>query len=216
MVVKMFLIKKGLKITKSAVYTEKSIVFFQDCKIQVLFKDFFDHVETCHQDRDLNNATKIDEKTFIVSCYIYCELYASKMDGETFIVSCCGYENCRVVTKLETSDAVFLLVRQKRHDKLIFWVHFIGPTMEALNYYYKLYIANKAGKEKHDFEGKVLTLNKDCHTQGNIESLILHGEASNIGHRTIGSVFIMETEAAKNICDEDSKFDVKITVKYLN
>ena len=201
MVVKMFLINEGLKITKSAVYTEKSIVLF---KI-VRFKDFFDHVETCHQDRgELNNATKIDEKTFIVSCYIYCELYASKMDGETFIVSCCGYENCRVVTKLETSDAVFLLVRQKRLDKLIFWVHFIGPPMEALNYYYKLYIANKAGKEKYDFEGKVLTLDKDCLTQGNID-------VSNIGHRIIGSVFIMETDAAKNICDEDSKFDVKIT-----
>ena len=83
--------------------------------------------------------------------------------------------------------------------------------MEALNYYYKLYIANKAGKEKYDFEGKVLTLDKDCLTQGNIESLILHGDVSNIG-----SVFIMETDAAKNICDEDSNFDVKITVKYLN
>ena len=146
--------KKELEIHQlCCVYREINCVF-NDCKIQVLFKDLFDHVETCHQDRDLNNATKIDEKAFIVSCYIFCELYASKMDGKTFIVSCCGYENCRGVTKLETRDAVFLLVRQKRHDKLTF----IGPPMEALNYYYKLYIANKAGKEKYDFEGKVLTL----------------------------------------------------------
>ena len=206
--------KKGLENhQKCCIYREIHCVF-HDCKIQVSFKDFFEHVETCHQDRDLNNATKIDEKTFIVSCYIYCELYASKMDGKTFIVRCCGYENCRVVTKLETSDGVFLLVRQKRHDKLIFWVYFIGSPREALNYYYKLNIANKAGKEKYDFEGKVLTLDKDCLTH--IPYLTLHGEVSNFGHRTIGSVFIMETEAAKNICDEDSKFDVKITVKYLN
>ena len=181
---------------KCCIYREINCVF-HDCKIQVLFKDFFDHVETCHQDRDLNNATKIDEKTFIVSCYIYCELYASKMDGKTFIVSCCGYENCRVVTKLETSDAVFLLVTQKRDDKLIFWVHFIGSPMEARNHSYNLYIADRAGKEKYDLEGNVLTLDKDRLT-------------------VVGSVFIMETEAAKTICDEDSKFDVKITVKKLN
>ena len=200
--------KKGLENhQKCCIYREIHCVF-HDCKIQVSFKDFFEHVETCHQDRDLNNATKIDEKTFIVSCYIYCELYASKMDGKTFIVRCCGYENCRVVTKLETSDGVFLLVRQKRHDKLIFWVYFIGSPREALNYYYKLNIANKAGKEKHDFEGKVLTLDKDCVTR--------HGEVSSFGHRAVHSVFIMENEAAKNICDEASEFDVKITVKYLN
>ena len=37
---------------------------FDNCKEQVLFKDFFDHLETCHQ--DLNNATKTDGKTFLV------------------------------------------------------------------------------------------------------------------------------------------------------
>ena len=30
-----------------------------------------------------------------------------------------------------------------------------------------------------------------------------------------GSVFVMESEAAKKICDEDSKLDVKITIRNL-
>lgn len=190
--------EKGLENHQNCCIYREIHCVFKDCELQVLFKDLFDHVETCHQDRDLNDATKIDEKTFIVSCYIYCELYSSKMDGKTFFVSCCGYESCRVVTKLETRDAVFLLVRQKRHDRLIFWVYFIGSPMEARLHSYNLYISNKAGKEKYCCcEGKVFTLDKDLLAP-------------------IGSVFIMETEAARNICDEDSKFDVKITVNNLN
>ena len=55
--------KKGLKITKSAVYVYREIYcVFHDYKIQVLFKDFFDHVETCHQDRDLMMQQKLTKK----------------------------------------------------------------------------------------------------------------------------------------------------------
>ena len=49
---------------KCCIYREINCVF-DYCKKQVLFKDFFDHVETCHQ--DLKNATKMDGKSFIVS-----------------------------------------------------------------------------------------------------------------------------------------------------
>ena len=49
---------------KCCIYREINCVF-DDCKKQVLFKDFFDHFETCHH--DLNDATKMDEKTFVVS-----------------------------------------------------------------------------------------------------------------------------------------------------
>ena len=49
---------------KSCIYREINCIS-EDCKKKVLFKDFFDHVEACHQ--DLNNASKMDEKSFIVS-----------------------------------------------------------------------------------------------------------------------------------------------------
>ena len=49
---------------KCCIYRE-IICVFDHCKKMVLFKDFFDHVETCHQ--DLTTATKSDEKTFISS-----------------------------------------------------------------------------------------------------------------------------------------------------
>jgi hypothetical protein len=37
------------------------------CKKQILFKDYIDHVDSDHKDWN-NKATKVDEKTFIVSC----------------------------------------------------------------------------------------------------------------------------------------------------
>ena len=49
---------------KCCIYRKINCIF-EDCKEQVLFKDFFDHVETFH--KDLNNATKVDGKTFNVS-----------------------------------------------------------------------------------------------------------------------------------------------------
>ena len=49
---------------KCCIYRE-IICVFDHCKKMVVFKDFFDHVETCHQDS--KTATKSDEKTFIAS-----------------------------------------------------------------------------------------------------------------------------------------------------
>ena len=71
-----------------------------------------------------------------------------------------------VVTKLETSDAAFFLVRKKQFDTLRFWVYFIGSPFEAKNYSYNLVIADKAGKEKYDFQGKIFTLDKDDSIKG--------------------------------------------------
>ena len=73
----------------------------------------------------------------------------------------CGFGNCGVPTKLETNGATFFLVRQKQGDTLRFLVYFIGSAMETKNYSYNLSIADKAGKEKYDFQGKVYTLDKD-------------------------------------------------------
>ena len=60
---------------------------------------------------------------------------------------------------------------------------------------YNLSITDKAGKEKYDFQGEVFTLDKNDPVKG--------------------SEFIMKSEAAKKICDEDSKVGVKITIRNL-
>ena len=78
----------------------------------------------------------------------------------------CGSGSCGAVTKLETSDAVFFLVKQKQCDTFRFWVYFIGSPLEAKNYSCNLSIADKAGKEKFDFQGKVFTLDKDDPIKG--------------------------------------------------
>ena len=107
----------------------------------------------------------------------------------------CGSENCGVPTKLETSDATFFLVRQKQCDTLRFWVYFIGSALEAKNYSITMSIADNAGKQKYDFQGEVFTLDIDEPFKG--------------------TMFMMDTEAAKKILDKDSKIDVKITVRNL-
>ena len=78
----------------------------------------------------------------------------------------CGSGNSAIPTKLETSDATFFLVRQKRCDTFRFWVYFIGSPLAAKNYSCNLSIADKAGKEKFDFQGKVFTLDKDDPIKG--------------------------------------------------
>ena len=78
----------------------------------------------------------------------------------------CGSENYGVVTKLETSDAAFFLVRQKKDDTLRFRVYFVGSPLESKNYIYNLSISDKAGQEKYDFQGKVFTLDKDDPVKG--------------------------------------------------
>ena len=56
---------KGLEYhQKCCIYREINCVF-DNCEKQILFKDFFDHIEICHQ--YLKNAIKTDGKTFIVS-----------------------------------------------------------------------------------------------------------------------------------------------------
>ena len=78
----------------------------------------------------------------------------------------CGSENYGVITKLETSEAAFFLVRQKQYDTLRFRIYFVGSPFESKNYIYNLSIADKAGQEKYEFQGKVFTLDKDDPVQG--------------------------------------------------
>ena len=78
----------------------------------------------------------------------------------------CGSENYGVITKLETSEETFFLVRQKQYDTLRFRVYFVGSPLESKNYIYNLSICDKAGQEKYDFQGKVFTLDKDDPVKG--------------------------------------------------
>ena len=47
---------------KCCIYREINCIF-DTCKKELVFKDAFDHFETCHKGEDLNNATKMDGKT---------------------------------------------------------------------------------------------------------------------------------------------------------
>jgi hypothetical protein len=71
-----------------------------------------------------------------------------------------------------------------------------GSALEAKHYEYTLSIADsKTGKPKHVFHGEVFTLDKDDPVKG--------------------SVFMMGTDAAKEMCDEKSMFDVNIVIRNL-
>ena len=98
-------------------------------------------------------------------------------------------------TMLKTSGATFILASQKQCDTLRFWIYLVGSSLEANHYICTLSITDKAGKQKHVFQGEVFTLDKDDPVEG--------------------SVFIMETKTAKKICDENSKFDVNIVIRNL-
>ena len=100
-----------------------------------------------------------------------------------------------MVTTLKTSGAIFFLASRKQCDTLRFWIYLLGSACEAKNYSYILSITDKTGKPKYVFHGEVFTLDKD-------------------GPVT-GSVFMMGTEAVKEICDKKSKFDVNIAIKNL-
>ena len=98
-------------------------------------------------------------------------------------------------TMLKTNGAIFFLASCKQCDTLRFLVYLVGSSVEANNYGYTLSIKDKTGEQKYVFQGKVFTLDKDDAVKG--------------------SVFLMETEAAKEVCDEKSKFDVNITIRNL-
>ena len=99
-------------------------------------------------------------------------------------------------TTLKTSGAIFFLASQKQCDTLRFWMYLAGSALEAKHYEYTLSIADgKTGKPKHVFYGEVFTLDKDDPVKG--------------------SVFMMGTDAAKEMCDENSMFDVNIVIRNL-
>ena len=98
-------------------------------------------------------------------------------------------------TMLKTTGDIFFLASRKHFDTLRFWIYLAGSALESKNYSYILSITDKTGKPKHVFHGKVFTLDKDDPVKG--------------------SVFMMGTEDAKEICDEKSKFDVNIAIRNL-
>ena len=102
---------------------------------------------------------------------------------------------CATVSMLKTSAATFLLASRKQCDTLRFRMYLVGSFFEAKNYRYTLSIKDKTGESMYNFQGKVFTLDK-------------------VG-RVKGSMFMLGTEDAMEICDEKSKFDVNITITNL-
>ena len=98
-------------------------------------------------------------------------------------------------TMLKTSGAIFFLSSRKQWDTLRFWIYLAGSALESKNYSYTLSIKDKTGKPKHVFHGDIFTLDKYDPVKG--------------------SVFMMGIEDAKEICGENSKFDVNITIRNL-
>lgn len=98
--------------------------------------------------------------------------------------------------KLETADGMtFFLVGRKQCDTLRFWVYFVGSFYEAKHYSYTLTVTNNAGDKKYTHQGKVFTLDS--------------------GESVEGSVFMMDANAAKKICDEDSKLIINVLIRNL-
>ena len=84
---------------------------------------------------------------------------------------------------------------QKQCDTLRFWIHIAGSSLEAKNYSYTLTVANKAGDKKNIHHGQVFTMDLDDDSSG--------------------SVFVMTTDAAQKICEEDSNLIVNVVIRNL-
>ena len=98
--------------------------------------------------------------------------------------------------KLETADGMtFFLVGRKQCDTLRFWIYIVGSSLEAKHYSYTLTVANNAGNKKYMHQGEVFSLDLD--------------------EVATGSVFVMTTEAAQKICEEDANLDVNVVIRNL-
>ena len=89
----------------------------------------------------------------------------------------------------------FFLVGRKQCDTLRFWIYIVGSFLEAKHYSYTLTVTNNAGNKKYMHEGQVFTLDSDEVTKG--------------------SVFMMATEAAQEICEEDTNLNVNVVIRNL-
>ena len=109
---------------------------------------------------------------------------------------CGGANSFASPVKLETSDGrIFFLVGQKRCDTLRFWIYVLASSGESNHYSYNLSIIKNSGDEEQSFKGKLFSLD--------------------LNEATKGSVFIMDTEIAKRICNEDSKLNLNIVIRNL-
>ena len=108
----------------------------------------------------------------------------------------CGTQVFGSPVKLETADGMtFFLVGRKQCDTLRFWIYIVGTSLEARHYSFTLTVANNAGDKKYIHQGKVFTLDLD--------------------EVATGSVFLMTTEAAQEICEEDTNLNVNIVIRNL-
>ena len=89
----------------------------------------------------------------------------------------------------------FFLVGRKQCDVLRFWIYIVGSSLEAKQYSYTLTVKNNAGGKKYSHEGQVFTLDSDEVAKG--------------------SVFMMATEAAQEICEEDTNLNVNVVIRNL-
>ena len=89
----------------------------------------------------------------------------------------------------------FFLVGRKQFDTLRFWIYIVGSYLEAKHYSYTLTVVNNAGNKKYMHQGEVFNLDLD--------------------EVATGSVFMMATEAAQKICEEDTNLNVNVVISNL-
>ena len=89
----------------------------------------------------------------------------------------------------------FFLVGRKQYDTLRFWIYIVGTYLEAKHYAYTLTVVNNDGSEKYTHQGKVFSLD--------------------LAEVAKGSVFMMATEAAQKICEEDKNLYVNVVISNL-
>ena len=98
--------------------------------------------------------------------------------------------------KLETTDGMtFFLVGRKQYDTLRFWIYIVGTYLEAKHYSCTVTVVNNAGNKKYMHQGEVFSLDLDEVAKG--------------------SVFMMATEAAQKICEEDTNLNVNVVISNL-
>ena len=105
----------------------------------------------------------------------------------------CGPQDFGNPVKLEATDGMtFFLVGRKQYDTLRFWIYIVGSYLEAKHYSYTLTVVNNAGNKKYIHQGEVFSLDLD--------------------EVATGSVFMMATEAAQKICEEDTNLNVNVSI----
>ena len=157
---------------------------------KVLFKDFIDHLETCHKRMAVYDLTGEDSNNFIARKTTKPHGMQNRLGWMSKVVTSCG--------------AVFFSVGKIANDTVYQWLVFMGSSDEARNYSYNCSVTNITGQE-FIYKGSVPTL--DDKSDDIITSGSLLGIGINAAKRSLNEEKELEVEFTIRNLKEEAKDD---------